>query len=83
MSDAISITAIRDMYPEEWVIAKVTEVDEANVPVAGIVLVHHPDEETIFESLQAYRAEHPAMRLYTFFTGSVIPEGVHLAFPFG
>lgn len=74
---------IRETYPDEWVTANVTEVDDANVPVAGVILFHDTDEVVVFEALKSYRTEHPTTRLYTFFTGKVIPEGVHLAFPFG
>jgi len=35
MSDAIPIATLRETYPDEWVTAKVSSVDDANLPVAG------------------------------------------------
>jgi hypothetical protein len=83
MSNAMPITTIRETFPDEWVTAQVTDVDEADVPVAGVVLSHSPDKQTVFQAVKSYRAVNPRARLYTFFTGDVIPEGLHLAFPLG
>jgi hypothetical protein len=83
MSDAMLITTIRKTFPDEWVTAQVTDVDEADVPVAGVVLSHSPDKQTVFQAVKSHRAVNPRARLYTFFTGDVIPEGLHLAFPLG
>ncbi len=81
MTNARSITTIRKMFPDEWVSAQVTEVDESDVPVVGVVLSHSPDKQTVFQAVKLYRAIYPRARLYTFFAGDVIPEGHHLAFP--
>jgi hypothetical protein len=83
MADAMPITMIRETFPDEWVVTHVTEVDDEDIPGAGVVLIHSSDEERVFETLKAHLAEHPKARCYTFFTGDVVPEGVHLAFPFG
>jgi hypothetical protein len=83
MADAMPITMIRETFPDEWVATYVTEVDDEDIPVAGVVLTHSPDEGCVFETLKAHLAKHPKARFYTFFTGDVVPEGVHLAFPFG
>ena len=83
MSDAMSIATIRETFPNEWVTAQVTEVDESDVPAAGVVLTHSADEDAVFQALKLYRANHPGTRCYTFFTGEVIPEDIHIAFPIG
>jgi len=83
MSNAMSIITIRKTFPDEWVTAQVTEVDDEDVPVAGVVLTHSPDEDMVFDAVKSHLTKNPHARLYTFFTGDVIPEGVHLAFPFG
>ena len=83
MADAMPITMIRETFPDEWVATYVTEVDDEDIPVAGVVLTHSPDEGCVFETLKAHLAKHPKARFYTFFTGDVVPAGVHLAFPFG
>ena len=80
MSQVVSIAKIRDMFPDEWVMAQVTEVDEAEVPLAGTVLIHSPDKLTVFHAVEAHLAKHPEAELYTFFTGELIPEGLHIAF---
>ncbi len=81
MPNVMSITTIRKTFPDEWVSAQVTEVDDADVPVAGVALSHSPDKQVVFQAVKSYRACHPRARLYTFFAGDVIPEGLHLAFP--
>lgn len=83
MAKTLHITAIRDMFPDEWVATKVTKVDKADVPVAGVVLVHSPDKHTVYQTVKAYLAQHPTARLFMFFSGDPIPEGVEVAFAFG
>ena len=80
MSQVIPITKIRETFPDEWVMAQITEVDEAEVPLAGIVLTHSSDKLTVFRAVTAHLAKHPEAELYTFFTGELIPEGLHIVF---
>ena len=81
MSQAIPIAKIRETFPNEWVTAQITEVDAAEVPLAGVVLTHSPDKIAVFQAVTAHLAKHPEAELYTFFTGELIPEGFHIAFP--
>jgi hypothetical protein len=81
MSQVMPIAKIRETFPDEWVTAQITEVDAAEVPLAGIVLIHSPDKRTVFQAVMAHLAKHPEAELYTFFTGELIPEGLHIAFP--
>jgi hypothetical protein len=81
MSQAVPIAKIRDMFSDEWVTVHVTEVDEAEVPLAGIVLTHSPDKLTVFQAVKAHLAKYPEAELYTFFTGELIPDGLHIVFP--
>ena len=83
MSQTMPIKTIRDTFPDQWVTAEVTAVNRADVPVAGIVLSHSPEQLTVFQVVKAHLAKHPTSRLYTFFTGDYIPEGVDIAFPLG
>lgn len=80
MSQALFIAAIRQTFPDEWVTAHVTARDDADVPLAGVVLAHSVDKLTVFQAVKAHLATHPDAELYTFFTGELIPEGFHLAF---
>ena len=77
---AMTIAAIRAAFPDEWVAAKVTKVDKADVPVAGVILTHSPNKHTVHQNVKAYLSQHPAIRLFIFFCGDPIPEGVEIAF---
>jgi hypothetical protein len=80
MSQAMPIAKIREMFPDEWVTAQITEIDTADVPLAGIVLAHSTDKLTVFQAVKAQLSTRPEAELYTFFTGTLIPEGLHIAF---
>lgn len=80
MTQVLSIAAIRTAFPEEWVAAEVTRVDNADVPVAGIVLTHSEEKAMVYQAIHEYRQHHPAARLFIFFTGDPIPAGVGIAF---
>jgi hypothetical protein len=82
MSQTMKIDAIRETFPDEWVAAEVTKVDKADVPVAGTVLTHSPDKSTVYQTGKAHRAQHPSTRVFLFFTGDPIPEGVEVALAF-
>jgi hypothetical protein len=76
----MKITAIRATYPDEWVAAEVTKVDNTDIPVAGMVLTHSAEKHTVHQAIKAYLKQHPTARLFIFFTGDPIPEGVEVAF---
>lgn len=76
MQHTMPIPAIRMTYPDEWVAAIVTEVDQADVPVAGIVLTHSPEQGSVYDRVKTYLATTPMTRLFIFFTGEPIATGV-------
>ena len=78
MPKAMKITTLRETFTEEWIAAEVTKVDKADVPVAGAVITHSPDKHKVYQSVKAYLAQHPAARVFVFFTGDPIPEGVEV-----
>jgi hypothetical protein len=80
VSQGMTISTIRATFPEEWVAAEVTAVDKADVPVAGIVLTHSPEKTRVYQAVQTYRGQYPAVRLFIFFTGDPIPADVEVAF---
>lgn len=80
MSYVMTIAAIKTAFPDEWVAAEVTAVDTADVPVAGVVLVHSPDKTVVYQAVREYRRHHPVSRLFLFFTGDPIPAGIGVAF---
>jgi hypothetical protein len=55
-------------------------VDKADVPIAGVVLTHSPDKRAVHQTVKVYLAQHPAARLFIFFTGDPIPKEVGVAF---
>jgi hypothetical protein len=79
MSKAMKIAAIREIFPDEWVVAEVTKVDKADVPLAGIVLTHGFDKGQIYQTAKAYLAQHRDARIFIFFTGDPIPESIGVA----
>jgi len=75
----MKIAAVRETFVAEWVAAKVTKVDKADVPLAGEVITHSPDKQEVYQAVKAYLAQRPAARTFIFFTGEPIPEGVGVA----
>jgi len=73
---AWKISALREAFPDEWVAAEVTKVDKADVPIGGILITHSPDKSQVYKTVKTYLAEHPAARLFIFFAGDPIPEGI-------
>ncbi len=72
----MKIVAIREAFQEEWGAAEVTKVDKADVPLAGVILTHSPEKHQVYQTVKAYRVQHPAARVFIFFAGDPIPEGV-------
>ena len=79
MSKVMKIATIRETFVDEWVAAKVTQVDKADVPLAGEVITHSPDKQKVYQAVKAYLARRPTARTFIFFTGDPIPEGVGVA----
>lgn len=79
MPKVMKISAIRESFQDEWVAAEVKRVDAADVPVAGIVVAHSANKNRVYQTAKAYLAQYPAARLFIFFTGNPIPEGVGVA----
>ena len=79
MPKVMRITAIRETFPDEWVAVEVTKVDKADVPLAGIILTHGFDKGPIYQAVKIYLAQHPAARIFVFFTSDPIPENIEVA----
>jgi hypothetical protein len=76
MQPAHRIETIERLYPDQWVVVEVTRLSRTNQALAGRVLAHSPDEDEITHEAVKAAEEHPAARLWTFYTGERIPEGV-------
>ncbi|MCZ6872153.1 MAG: hypothetical protein O7G88_01275 [bacterium] len=48
--------------------------------MAGMLLTHSPEKHTVHQAVKAYLKQHATTRLFIFFTGDPIPEGVEVAF---
>jgi hypothetical protein len=54
--EVMSILTIRKAFPDEWVATEVKRVDKADVPIAGRVLLHSPEKNVVYQSMQTYLA---------------------------
>ncbi|RMF87038.1 MAG: hypothetical protein D6736_13690, partial [Nitrospinota bacterium] len=79
MAKVMRITTIRKRFPDEWVAAEVTKVDKADAPLAGVIIMHSSDKDKVYQAVKAYLAQHPAARVFLFFTGDPIPESMEVA----
>jgi hypothetical protein len=72
----MEIEAARKRYSGEWVAMRVTRVDRADVPVQGEVVAHASDRSELHDMARIFRAAHLDARLFIFFAGDPIPEGL-------
>lgn len=63
-------------YPGEWVAMRVTRVDRADVPVEGELVAHATERRALHAMARRFRADHPDARVFIFFAGNPIPEGL-------
>ncbi len=72
----MDIKAARRRYAGEWVAVRVTKVDRADVPVEGDIVAHATERSALHELARGFRAGHPDARVFIFFAGDPIPEGL-------
>ena len=72
----MKITAMRKVFADEWVAAKVLTVNRANAPVTGEIISHSPEKQAVYKAAKTYLVRYPQARIFLFFTGDPIPEGV-------
>ena len=73
--EVLSIAAIEQRYPDEWVLVEVTEVDKIRGPLFGCVLYHSRNRRDLVEVNRGFCERNPRKMTYVFFTGAVAPEG--------
>lgn len=78
----MKIATMREAFTDQWVAAKVLKVDKTNVPLTGEVLSHSPEKQEVYQAAKAYLIQHRTARLFIFFTGDPIPEGVEAMLAF-
>jgi len=55
---------------------RVLRTNRYDVPLAGDVVVHARDRRAFDQQERTYRTAHPGERLFVFFAGEPIPEGL-------
>ena len=71
----LSIEQIEQEYEGQWVIVEETHWNKKGRALAGRVVAHSIDEETVVEFGIRYGKDHPDARLFLFYAGEKIPEG--------
>ena len=75
MKDLVNIKECEKLYPDEWVLFEVLEVDEKNQPVKGKLLAHSKDRDEVHK----VDMKHQNVLTYVFYAGDVIPKDMAVA----
>jgi hypothetical protein len=75
-SKILRIAEIEQLYPDEWVLLEITRDAKEHRRIAGRLIAHGRDRDELDEPYQRFRADHPQARVFQFFTGDIVPEGV-------
>lgn len=73
---SLTVGHIQQQHPDEWVLLAITRDDKDPRRVAGRVLAHSRDRAALDAPYHRFRAEQPRARVYEFFTGALVAEGV-------
>ena len=71
-----SLEQIEAQYADQWVLVEETHWNKREQPLAGRVIAHSQDKETVVEAGVQYGKQHPDLQLFLFYAGEKIPEGV-------
>ena len=80
MRDDLKISEIREKYDGQWVVVEITKVDKYNNPLRGRVLFHGTDQDKVYGQGPKYRDTHPGVKLFYFYAGQAIPNGIGVMF---
>lgn len=67
---------IEEQYEGQWVLVEETFWNKSGRPLAGRVVAHSRDKETVVETGVNYGKQHTDVQLFLFYAGEKIPEGV-------
>ena len=70
MEDTVNIKEAEKLYPDEWLLFEVVEVDEKNKPVKGRLLAHSKEKDEIYKADMQTRCADG----YITYTGELIPK---------
>lgn len=71
-----SLEHIEAQYAGQWVLVEETLWNKRGHPLAGRVIAHSQEKETVVATGVRYRKRHPDVQLFLFYAGEKIPEGV-------
>ena len=71
-----SLEQIEEQYAGQWVLVEEMIWNKNGQPLAGRVVAHSQEKEAVVETGVKYGKKHPDVRLFFFYTGEKIPEGV-------
>jgi len=71
-----SLEQIEEQYAGQWVLVEETLWNKSGRPLAGQVIAHSQEKETVVKTGVQYGKKHPDVRLFLFYAGEKIPEGV-------
>ena len=71
-----SLEQIEAQYADQWVLVEETHWNKNGQPLAGRVIAHSQEKETVVATGVQYRKQHPNVQLFLFYAGEKIPEGV-------
>lgn len=74
--DEITVAEVERKYPDEWVLLQITRDHRDHPRLTGRLLGHSPDRGALDDPYRRFRAETPSARVYEFFTGALVEEGV-------
>jgi hypothetical protein len=72
----LSLEQIEEQYAGQWVLVEETLWNKSGRPVAGRVVAHSQEKETVVATGVQYGRQRPDVQLFLFYAGEKIPEGV-------
>lgn len=72
----LTVKEIENRYADQWILMKVTALDEYSNPDRGIVVTHSDDREALTKPVMQMHRQDPLAQSYIFFTGDVVPENM-------
>jgi hypothetical protein len=74
--EIITVANAERFYPDECVRLEITRDNRDHQRIQGRLVGHSPERPALEEPYRRFRAEHLNARLYEFYTGTLVAEGV-------
>ncbi len=72
----LTMKEIESRYADQWVLIKVTALDEYGNPAKGVVVTHSDERDALTAPVMQMHGEDTRAKSYIFFTGNVMPENM-------